>query len=172
MRTYTQLTPRGAMAFGAAFILAGVVPILVGVGAIRVQLPPGIQRWIVAVAGAIFVFAGLSIVNSYALGGGLRPDGALSNPASRAVTVLHYVLRLATVGAMFTVFAWIAVGPGERHFVSRLSFPGARLRGNDSERAGRIAFGICAAFLAIAFLSVCGGAVKQLRGARARGAAS
>ena len=158
MQASTPLTPRTAAAFGSAFILSGLWPILVGLGAVKVRLPPGIQPWVVAVAGAMFIFAGLSIVNSYAFGGG--------------ATVLRYLLHLATIGSMFTVFAWIAVGPGERHFNTWLSFPAGRLRGNDSERFGRIAFGICAGFLAILFLSVCASAVKRLRGAVARDLAS
>jgi len=157
------LTPRGGFVIGSIFVASGLIPILAGLGVIPMRMSPGIQPWVVVAAGSMFAMAGLSMINAYGLGGGIEQDGDLAASVPYALRVAQYLLGLAILGLMFTVFAWVAVGSGERHFSSWMTFAGHRSRSPSSALSGRIAFGACAAFLGLFFvLSAIAGA-RRLR---------
>jgi hypothetical protein len=160
------LSPRGAIVFGSLFVLAGLVPILAGLGVVPIQSAPGVRPWVVVAAGSMFVLTGLSLVNNYGPAGGLR-DGGLPVAGSRfAARLAGYLLALAIVGLMCAIFAWIAFGSGERHFSTWLSFAGRPESVASSERSGRLAFGACAAFLAALWALFAVSGARRLRGAR------
>jgi hypothetical protein len=161
----TQLTPRGAMVLGGIFVLFGLFPILAGLGLVSVRFPPGIRAWVVVAAGSMFTLAGISLINN-ALAGGVQPDGGLADGAPFAARLVGYLLGLAILSLMCVLFAWTAFGSGERHFSSWMSFAGRSLPTQSSERSGRIAFGICAGFLAVFLAFTAVGGAKQLRRGR------
>jgi hypothetical protein len=157
------LGPRGATVAGLAFAVAGLFPSLAGLGLIPARFSPGVPPWVVIAAGSMFILAGISVVNNYAFGGGVQPDGDLGPEASFAVRLVSYLLSLAIAGLMCAVFAWTAFGPGERHFSSWGAFAGRQLPVQSSERAGRIAFGICAGLLAVFLVLSAFSGAKRLR---------
>lgn len=116
------------------------------------RLAPGVQPWVVIAAGSIFILAGLAVINGYALAGTPQANGDLSADAPFVAKVAQYVLGTGIVGLMFAVFAWVAFGPGERHFSSSFSLPGLSSSGQSSDRSGRIAFGIGAVFIGLFFV--------------------
>jgi hypothetical protein len=157
------LTPQGGIVVGSVFVASGLIAILAGLGVIPMRMSPGIQPWVVVAAGSMFALAGLSMINGYGLGGGIQEDGDLAATAPYALRVAQYLLGLAILGLMFTVFAWVAVGSGERHFASWMTFAGHRSRPASSERFGRIAFGACAAFLGLFFVLSAVAGAQRLR---------
>jgi hypothetical protein len=66
------------------------------------------------------------------------------------------------VGLMFAVFAWVAFGPGERHFSSSVSIPGLSTSAHSSASSGRIAFGIGAGFIGLFFVVATVSGAKRL----------
>jgi hypothetical protein len=159
-----QLSPRAAIVTGIVFMLCGLFPVLVGLGVFHTPPTPGTPRWVVIAAGGMFILAGAAIINGYAVAGGAQANGDLSESAPFAARVLQYVLGTSIVGLMFAVFAWVAFGPGERHFSSSVSIPGLSASGRSSDRSGRIAFGIASAFMGLFFvLGAVSGARRLLR---------
>jgi hypothetical protein len=112
---------------------------------------------VVIAVGLMFLLAGLSIINRGVFDGGVS-DGRL--------TVVSYFLSLAILALICGVFAWAALGSGERHFSSWSSFAGHTLAGQPSERFGRIAFGICGGFLALLLVLTGVSGARHLRRAR------
>ena len=160
-------TPRGAVFIGIIAMLCGVYPILVGLGVVHVRRAPEAQPWVAIAMGGMFVLAGLAIINGYAVAGASRADGSLPDNAPFFVRVTQYVLGVGIVGLMFAVFAWVAFGPGERHFSSSISLPFWSSSEHSSERSGRIAFGIAAGFMGLFLvLSAVSGAKSLWRASR------
>ena len=160
-------TPRGAVILGIIAMLCGVYPVLVGLGVVHVRPAPNAQPWVAIAAGCMFILAGMAIINGYAIAGASQADGSLPDSAPLFVRVTQYVLGIGIVGLMFAVFAWVAFGPGERHFSSSISLPFWSSSGHSSERSGRIAFGIAAGFMGLFLvLSVVSGAKRLWRGIR------
>jgi hypothetical protein len=89
------LGPRGATVAGLAFAVAGLFPSLAGLGLIPARFSPGVPPWVVIAAGSMLILAGISVVNNYAFGGGVQPDGDLGPEASFAVRLVSYLLSLA-----------------------------------------------------------------------------
>lgn len=158
----TQLTRRGAIVLGGVFVVFGLVPIFAGLGLIPVRFSPGVRPWVVVAAGSMFTLAGVSFINNSALGG-RQPDGNLADGSPFAVLLAGYLLNLAILGLMFTLFAWIAFGSGERHFSSWSSVAGLPLSARTSERWSRMAFGICAGILGVSLLFSAIAGAKRLR---------
>ena len=158
----SNLTPRGAILVGIIAMLCGVYPVLVGLGVVHVRPAPDAQPWVALAVGSMFILAGLAIINGYAVGGASTADGSFPDSAPLTVRVIQYVLGLAIVGLMFAVFAWVAIGPGERHFSSSLSLPFWTKSSHSSEHSGRIAFGIAAGFMGLFLVLAAVGGAKRL----------
>jgi len=90
-----------------------------------IDLPPapGVPLWIVGLAGAVFVLAGMAV--------------ALPQRTSRLQDVLGALLFTAFA----TVGLWIGFGPGQRKFSGGLSVGPVAFGGESNEMVGRIAFG-------------------------------
>jgi hypothetical protein len=78
-------------------------------------------RWVVAAAGATFLFAGMAIIGQ---------DYPLFSGILRA-------LLLTCFGGVFT---WVSFGPGERQFTSTISLPLLSFTSGSSSILGRICF--------------------------------
>jgi drug/metabolite transporter (DMT)-like permease len=148
-----QLSHRGAVLMGLLFIVVGSVPIVIGSGLVSGTSIAGTPAWVVLSAGAIFVLGGLAVIVGFAVAGGAGPDGDLPVETPFVVRLAQYLLGFGIVGLLTAIFAWIAFGPGERHFSSTLwSAFGARSAAA-SEREGRVVFGAatvgCAIFWAV-----------------------
>jgi hypothetical protein len=148
-----QITPRGAVVFGLLFIVCGMLPVLGGLGVINVRPAPGVTQWVVVAAGALFILGGLAIINGYALWGAPSADGDLPAGAPFAAKVVQFLLGMSMVGVIFAVFAWIAFGPGERHFSISLGIPGLWTDGQGSERTGRVVFGAVTVLIGLFFVA-------------------
>lgn len=152
---------------GIVFMLAGVFPVLAGLGMVPARTAPDAPPWIAVAAGGMFILAGLAIINGYAVAGASQADGSLPDSAPFAVRLTQYLLGVAIVGLLFAVFAWVAFGPGERHFTSTMSLPGFSSSTHSSERSGRIAFGFGAVFIGLFFvLATVSGAKRLWRAGR------
>ena len=128
--TQRPMTRRQSLLLGLAFIAAGIYPLAVGLGFAAAR--PGsvhAPSWVVAIAGACFVFIGAAFA------------------APRDDTRLRGFLLGLMVTGLAIVFDWVAFGPGERHFSGGISFAGNAMRTASDETSGRIAFGIAAAIL-------------------------
>ena len=124
------LSRRASIAAGLAFIAAGMYPLAIGLGFAAAR-PGSVHAplWVVAIAGACFVFIGAAFA---------VPRGD--------VRLRGFLLGLVVTG-LALVFDWVAFGPGERHFSGGVSFAGTALRAGSGETSGRIAFGIAAVVL-------------------------
>jgi hypothetical protein len=60
---------------------------------------------------------------------------------------------------MLAMCAWVAFGPGPRHFIGRSSVP---FLGHSSERSGRVGFGIAATLLGVACVARLVGGLRTL----------
>ena len=157
-----NLTPRGAIAFGALFMLCGTFPVLAGLGILHGSPAPDVPPWVVIASGSMFILAGLAIINGYAVAGGVQADGNLSDSAPLIVRVTQFLLGVAIIGLMFAVFAWVAFGPGERHFSSSVSISGFSTSTHSSARTGRIVFGIGAGFIGLFLVAAVVSGAKRL----------
>jgi hypothetical protein len=163
-----RLSTRGAIFVGIFSIFCGAIPVLAGLGFLSARPEPGVQPWVVVAAGTMFILAGLAVINGYVVAGGPQANGDLAADAPMLAKVVQYLLGVGIVGLMFAVFAWVAFGPGERHFSSSMSMPGRSTHAHSSERSGRIIFGIAASSIGLffAFSTVLG--AKRLWSSRRR----
>ena len=155
---------------GLLFMVCGIVPVLGGLGMIDARPAPDVAPWVVVAAGAMFVLAGLAIINGYALWGDPAPDGDLAADAPFAAKLIQYLLGTSIVGLMFAVFAWIAFGPGQRRFATSMSLGGAATSAQSSAHTGRIVFGVGAVLIGAFFvMATVSGAKRLIRTAATRG---
>ncbi|MDX8404049.1 MAG: hypothetical protein R8K54_06540 [Mariprofundaceae bacterium] len=124
-----QLSKRGAWLMAATFVSMGLMIVAMSVDVIHVD-PSDIHapRWVVAVCGMMFVFAGLIIPASQSYSGG-EPS------------LWVRFVGLLIIGCFALVFSWIAFGPGEREFSTSIN--GFIVEGS-GEVFGRAVFGFFA----------------------------
>jgi hypothetical protein len=143
-----QLTPRQALFLGLFAAGAGLNALLAAFGAIPLK-PTDAPPWVLACGGATFILLGAALIVSNGIAGRVGPDGDLPAGTSVSFQLTQYVLGAGIVGCLIAVLAWVAFGPGPRHFTTTLPFVGTRP--SQGEISGRILFGL-AAVLAVAFL--------------------
>lgn len=89
-------------------------------------------RWVVAVAGSIFVLAGASIFAS---------NIATQFPENKLAQSAQFFLGLLITLGLAVPFIWVGFGSGERQFSSSLSFGSFSTSGQGDELFGRCIFG-------------------------------
>ena len=149
-----QLSPRGAVLMGLAFLAAGVMPILISLGVVPGALTEGTPAWVGMCAGLMFVACGLAVMLDYGLAG-VGPDGDLKPGTPFAIRLANLTIGLTIVGLMTAISGWVAFGPGPRAFSSSLSLPFYAKRWEGGELTGRIAFGAGTIFMVFMFVA-CG----------------
>jgi hypothetical protein len=97
----------------------------------------------------MFVCAGAAVIVGFAVAGGAGPDGDLPAGTSLAVRAIQYLLGFCIVGLLESIAAWIAFGPGERHFSSTFAWAFGVKSAAAGEREGRIVFGAGAVAIGI-----------------------
>ncbi len=145
-------------------VAAGLVPILAALDILpSAESSFHAPRWVVAVAGLAFVFAGLSLMVQ-----GLRArlgDGG-QRPAPAADALLH-LIGLSALGCLVAVFNWVAFGAGERQCTGGLSLSFIAISGRASAAACRAVFALGAMVGNFIFAWGCWHALRQgLRGGR------
>ena len=133
-------------------VLVGGIPLLMGAFIVLMALDiiPSdesafhVPRWVVAVAGAVFMVGGMAVIWQSAF--------AHLQETIWYRTVSH--LFAAGIFLCFSlVFNWVAFGPGERQFSNSILIPFVSLELGDADfSAGRFFFGIFALLLDIAVL--------------------
>ncbi|NOY98746.1 MAG: hypothetical protein GXP40_06020 [Chloroflexi bacterium] len=130
-------TPKGtlsSMLFGGIFFLMGSFVVLVAADIIHTD-PGSIHapRWVLAAAGGLFMFAGMTIAL----------QGAFSPGAQQTALYqwLQYFLVLGILVSFSFVFIWIGLGPGEREFSSSSSIGPITVSGSGDDLMGRCMFG-------------------------------
>lgn len=159
-------TPRGAVIIGVLVAAGGIAPILSGLGLIALRPAEGVPGWIAVCAGAVFVLGGAAVINGYAIGGGITPDGNLPANTPFGVLLVQYILGLSIVALMTAIGGWIAFGPGDRQFSTSIDLPFVSRQSSGSGLSGRIAFGIGAVLTAAFFFALVFKAARQLSRAR------
>lgn len=130
-----EIGKSGAIALGVLVALTGAA--IVGVAFFG--KPEGFHapRWVVACAGAAFLFFGGWTAALYALGyDPKRPQETLPRPGIQLAVLVPGLLFFAAP------FHWIAFGPGPRAFSSSFSLPFFAASGRAPEMPGRVMFGI------------------------------
>ena len=162
-----QLSPRGAILMGIVFVLAGLPPMLIGMGVITPSGgDAGSPPWVVICAGLMFVVAGLTIVLDFAVAGGVGPDGDLRAGTPFAIRVANFLCGMTIVGLMTSVFGWVAFGSGPRRFSTTMSLPFLAQSWASGETSGRVAFGIATVLMALMFVACTVVGVERLWRAR------
>jgi hypothetical protein len=169
----TPLSPTAGWVVGLLCALAGMGPILIGLGVLRpAEADPDMAPpWVLICAGLMFVAAGLAIAVGYGLGGGIAPDGDLPAGAPLAIRSVSLALALAILGLMTTVFGWIAFAPGPRHFTTTVSLPflpAAVTRWAGDDTFGRVIFGGATALMVAMWIVGAVVGVARLQRARKR----
>jgi len=157
------MTRRGAAVAGGVFILSGILPVLGGLGMIDLHPTEGTPGWMGVCAGLAFMLAGLAVINGYAIGGGVGPDGNLLPDTPFPVVLLQHVLGLAIMALMTTMAGWIAFGPGERHFSMTIALPFVARSSQSGEFSGRFAFGVATVLLGAMTLGLGWAGAQRLR---------
>lgn len=125
----------GAIALGVALALTGLA--IVAVAFLGKGEGFHAPRWVVACAGAAFLFFGGWTAALYATGyDPRRPTETLPGPGIQLVVLVPGLLFFAAP------FHWIAFGRGARAFSSTLSLPFFAARGTASDTSGRVMFAI------------------------------
>jgi hypothetical protein len=130
-------------------VAGGIPPILIGSGAIAGPLTPDTPGWVAVAAGLMFVCCGAALIVGFAVASGAGPDGDLPAGTPLGVRATQYFLGFCIVGLLLAITAWIAFGPGERHFSSTFTSPFDVKSGQSSERQGRQVFGAMAVAVGI-----------------------
>jgi len=143
---FERISPLGEWLFAAVFWIVGGSVIALAAGWIP-SSPENFHapRWVVGVAGSIFLLGGFAPIVSR-----LGPNSVLSRN-----------FFLLFVGAFASVFNWIAFGPGPRQFSGGVSVGSIASGGAASEMSGRIAFGIGAVLLDVLLLATLWGLVRR-----------
>jgi hypothetical protein len=121
----------GVLIIGAITVGIGAMGILSGIGYLphgRVDptVPQADQQAVAICAGVVFAAGGLSAM--------------LSAFPGRAARIAYNLLGLVVAVGLTSLFAWVAIGPGSRGFVSPLAIFGPHV----NEIAGRVLFGVAA----------------------------
>jgi hypothetical protein len=163
MGTSQPLSRRGALLVGSLCVAAGCPPILIATGVMTGNLSPGVPSWVGVAAGLVFVFGGAAVIVGHAVAAGVGPDGDLPPGTPIAVRATQYFLGFCIVGLLLAVSAWVAFGPGERHFSTTVSsFAGTTRSSQASERTGRIVFGMGAIAIGIFWVAATIISVRRL----------
>ena len=135
MAAEKEIGRNGAIALGTLVALTGVA--IVGVALFAKGDGFHSPRWVVACAGAAFLFFGGWTAALYALGyDPKRPKETLPRPGIQLLVLVPGLLLFAAP------FHWIAFGRGPRAFSSTFSLPFFAARGRASETTGRVMFGV------------------------------
>lgn len=129
--------PSKELLFVGLFAIAmGVIPMLMLSGII----PGSTLRapvWVGALAGGVFILAGLALVLRWCAGGDTH-DGEMPKSAPLFLRALYSLIGLACIGALAAIGTWVAFGPGERAFSVSIPFIGS---GPANQWLGRSVFG-------------------------------
>ncbi len=154
MNSRSQLSPRLAVALGLLFIGVGVLGGIAASGrfgsrpAAAAGQTPG---WVGICCALLFGLSGAAIIVSSTVAGGSGPDGNLPAGAPLWARLTQYLLGLAIVGLLGSVFSWVAFGSGPRAFTMSSSISAAHPA---NPTAGRIAFGLGAGMIWIIFAAI------------------
>jgi hypothetical protein len=116
----------------------GMIPIMSGFGLSSYKLMLDTPGWIEVAAGLVFVLFGVAAILPSVVAGRYRTDGLFWIARSRYCHVVYVVLGPCVLALMTTIAAWVAFGPGIRHF-SRTT----------DQNAGRSGFAVAAVFFAV-----------------------
>jgi hypothetical protein len=154
LNSRNDLSPRGRLLFGLAFMAMGGFICLIGLGVLNPD-PKGVHAplWVVTCAGLAFLLAGLTVALG-AASPATDSDGALPPSAPLALRMTQYLVGLAIVASLALVGSWVAFGPGERYFTTSVSLPFWSDTRAANEWSGRIAFGIGAVLTWLFFVLV------------------
>ena len=85
----------------------------------------------------------------------IGPDGSLAPDTPFWLQLASLAPALSIVGDFVAIFAWVAFGPGERHFTASGGAigHGISVSGSANETFGRVAFGFGAALGVAIFLA-------------------
>jgi len=126
---------------GLVCIGVGMLPFLALMGVLPTapRSPSDAPDWFGVLFGLAFLFAGITaMMRSFA---GTDADGNLSATAPRAAQFVNNGLGLLIVISLATMFTWIAIGAGGRHFTMSIGgFAGPA--GAGGEMPERIMFGL------------------------------
>jgi hypothetical protein len=115
-----------------------MVPIFNGFGLSSYTPMPDTPGWIEVAAGLMFVLFGVAALLPTVVAGRYEIDGYFWVARSRYLRVAYATLGPTVLTLMTTIAAWVAFGPGIRHF-SRTT----------DESAGRDGFAIAAVLFAV-----------------------
>ena len=133
------LSPRTMAWMGGLFGLVGLALLLLALGLLPVEEARSeTPRWVVGAAGLMFFLIGILLLTT--------PPAQTPEAAART-TWRTFLLGGGVVGALATVFNWVAFGPGPRAFGGSVSIPFVSVSGPSSEWAGRAAFGVAAVLM-------------------------
>lgn len=133
--------PRIAM--GGLVVTMGLVPMLAAVGVIPTDDASWhAPRWVGAVAGGLFVVAGLYILT----------QGAVERLQPGPKRWVQGLFPLVIISGFAVIASWVAFGPGERQFEGSAGNWLVGVSWGGGDLAGRIAFGAGAVFLVVVAL--------------------
>ena len=128
---------------GLVGIGVGMLPFLALMGVLPTapRTPDDAPDWFGILFGLAFLFAGIVMMaRSFA---GTDAQGNLSATAPRALQFLNNGLGLLVVISLATMFTWISIGPGKRHFMVSVSAGGlTEPAGAGGDMLGRVMFGL------------------------------
>src|SRR5262245_1026429 len=163
MSERTQLSPKAAIVVGLVVALMGLLVIGMALHIIPTDRPADAPPWVGFAAGLAFVLAGAAIIVGFAIAGGAAPDGDLPPGPPFGVQLTQYLLGLGIVGLLTAIGAWVAFGPGPRHFtVTGLPLLSPRAQ----EALGRVTFGVGAVLCALVFVVLGVVSARRLRRSR------
>jgi hypothetical protein len=115
--------------------------------------------WVAICIPLLFGLSGAAIIVGSTVAGGSGPDGNLPASAPLWARLTQYLLGLAIVGSLGSVFSWIAFGSGPRAFTTSSSISAAHPA---NPTTGRIAFGFGAGLIWIIFAAIAITGMRQL----------
>lgn len=134
-------------------IVPGAIIVVRSIGAS--PAPDGTPVWIGTVMGLVFLAGGSSVILQAITGGLNQAQGGLPENAPAFLRIVYNGFALVIVVGLGTLFTWVAFGPGERHFIARVSFGPAASQFSGSGAfsgsfVGRAMFGLAAVLVWIA----------------------
>jgi hypothetical protein len=156
MRIQDRASPHDVIGMGVAFCAAGIYFMLGAAGYLPIP-ETNSPSFIIACAGAAFLFAGLTCMVR-ARAGMTAEQADMPDSAPRTLQLSYRMLAIGVAGALATIGTWIAIGSGPRAFGLSVPFADMHTAG---ETIGRTIFALGAVIVWIYLIGLTVGIVRK-----------
>jgi hypothetical protein len=126
---------------GLVALTAGAAILAVAAGVIRVPASSlHAPLWVIAAAGLVFIFGGLSAVAPLAITSAVAASEQ-TRAQRKSIKLIQHLLACLMLSSFAAIACWVGFGPGDREFTATTNFGAVERTSPASETTGRFVFG-------------------------------